>query len=122
MLERISPVIEADARNADIAGNAVLSRIDPANETVLRTLLYFCYHHWATAENLLQSPAALRKVPQGPVVKENPFRNGPKNSPFAGNPSKFPANLLGIPAKGLFFGPFRNGFSFTTGPSVSFLI
>ena len=36
LLERISPVIEADARNADIAGNAVLSRIDPANETVLR--------------------------------------------------------------------------------------
>ena len=70
LLERISPVIEADARNADIAGNAVLSRIDPANETVLRTLLYFCYHHWATAENLLQSPAALRKVPQFPCCDE----------------------------------------------------
>ena len=62
LLERISPVIEADARNAEIAGDPFLSKIDPANETVLRTLLYFCYHHWAAAENLLHSPAALRKV------------------------------------------------------------
>ena len=45
-------------------------RIDPANETVLRTLLYFCYHHWNTAENLLHSPAALRKVPWGWLLDE----------------------------------------------------
>ena len=37
----------------------------------------------------------------GPVVKENPFRNGPKNSPFAGNPSK--RTILWSVSKRIFF-------------------
>ena len=85
LLERISPVIEADARNAEIAGNPILARIDPANETVLRTLLYFCYHHWATAENLLHSPAALRKVPCQSVLAmmaHGTFYDGVKHHVF----------------------------------------
>ena len=56
LLERISPVIEADKRNELITQDPVLPCLDPRNETVLGTLLYFCYHHWGVGENLLHSP------------------------------------------------------------------
>lgn len=62
LLERISPVIEADKRNEAIVQDPVLPCLDPRNETVLATLLYFCYHHWGVGENLLHSPQALRKI------------------------------------------------------------
>ena len=42
-------VIEADSRNADIAGNAVPALVDPDNETVLTMLLYFCSNNNALA-------------------------------------------------------------------------
>ena len=47
---------------------------------------------------------------QGPVVKNDPFQNGPKNSPFS-----LTWNGL-FSRNGLFFGPYRNGSFFTTGP------
>jgi hypothetical protein len=62
LLERISPVIESDARDQSVAGDPLLPSLNPRNETVLDTLLYFCYHHWGKGENLLHSPAGLKKV------------------------------------------------------------
>ena len=53
---------------------------------------------------------------QGPVVKNDPFRNGPKNSPFPEN-SPFHISENGIFSRnGLFFGPYQNRSFFTTGP------
>ena len=53
---------------------------------------------------------------QGPVVKNDPFRNGPKNSPFREN-SPFHVSENGLFSRnGLFFGQYLNGSFFTTGP------
>ena len=55
---------------------------------------------------------------QGPVVKNDPFQNGPKNSPFWEN-SPFSLTWNGLFSRnGLFFGPYRNGSFFTTGPRI----
>ena len=52
----------------------------------------------------------------GPVVKKDLFRYGPKNSPFLEN-SPFHVSKNGLFSRnGLFFGPYRNGSFFTTGP------
>ena len=64
LLERVSPVAEADAKKQEIAADPFLSTLIPPDvgETVLGTLLYCCYHHYAVGENILQSPAAVRKI------------------------------------------------------------
>ena len=60
----------------------------------------------------------LHTVLQGPVVKKDLFRYGPKNSRFREN-SPFSLMWNGLFSRnGLFFGPFRNGSFFTTGPRV----
>ena len=62
LLERISPVIEADKRRPEISSDPLFPSLNPQNETVFNTLLYCCYHHYNLGENLLQSPQALKKT------------------------------------------------------------
>ncbi len=64
LLERLSPVIASDSKNPEISSRLSqpkVPRVD-GQSTVLDTLLYFSYHHHGQPENLLSSPAALKKV------------------------------------------------------------
>ena len=71
LLERLAPVLAADAKAgaattaaaaAPTATPAVSLDLAGGQETVSGALLYLCYHHYGKEENLLQSPAALKKV------------------------------------------------------------
>lgn len=62
LLERISPIAAADQSNASIRDDPNGPKLDVVNPTVLKTLLYCCYHHYGAGENLLHSPIAIRKI------------------------------------------------------------
>ncbi len=61
LLERLAPVLAADARDPKISHEVGLS-LSGGGETAASALLYLCYHHYGKEENLLQSPAAFKKV------------------------------------------------------------
>ena len=64
LLERISPVISSDAKNSEIISRQGQPNIPSlnTNSTVLEALFYLNYFHFGEPENLLSSPAALKKV------------------------------------------------------------
>ena len=65
LLERLSPVIASDAKNSEIVSNQGKQPSIPrlcSNSTVLDALYYLNYFHFDEPENLLSSPAALKKV------------------------------------------------------------
>jgi len=51
--ERLSPVIASDTSGTSSG---------LANASVLKTLLFLCTHHWGAGENLLHSPAGMRRT------------------------------------------------------------
>ena len=53
LLERLAPVIANDPSAAGLSSSSVL-----------RTLLHFSTHHWGAGDNLLVSPAAVRRTHQ----------------------------------------------------------
>ena len=66
LLERLSPVIASDAKNSVIVERQALQptsipKLYPTS-TVLETLFYLNYFHFNEPENLLHSPAALKKT------------------------------------------------------------
>ena len=46
LLERISPVIEVDSKVSEITQDPYFPQLNSRDETVLKTLLYLCYHHY----------------------------------------------------------------------------
>jgi hypothetical protein len=65
LLERLSPVIAADAKNSEISSRQAQQPTVPkltASSSVLEALLYLHYFHYGQPENLLTSPAGLKKV------------------------------------------------------------
>ena len=64
LLERLNPVVASDAKNSEIIsrqGQLDIPSLNP-NSTVLQALFYLNYFHFGEPENLLSSPAALKKV------------------------------------------------------------
>jgi len=62
LLERLSPVAAADSKDPAITKEVSKVVLNVREESVVNALQYCCYHHYDKAENLLQSPLALKKT------------------------------------------------------------